>query len=1224
MDSGTEGQSNFFWVGIGASAGGLEPIQRLCQSLPKNANMVYIVAQHLSPKHKSMLSELVQRNVDLRVEILSDDVLPTPNTIYITPPQMDVYVMDGKIRLKKASTETIPKPSVNELFISLAEEQKEHSVGIILSGTGSDGALGVKAIRAAGGLTIAQNEETAKYSGMPQAAIDTDCVDFVLSPNDIGRKLIDISTQLTNRQKLRLEKAEIKDSFAELLGLVHKQCGVTFKQYKKGTLQRRIERRMLACGVEDFEEYVALARENSQEVELLYRDVLISVTSFFRDFPHFEALQNIIAGIMDRKEKQSTIRMWSVGCATGEEPYSLAMLVAEALGGVDKLIESNIQIFATDLDTQALNFARRGVYQEAMMASVPEDYLRKYFIKRGDTYEVIKPLKEVVLFAKHNVIEDPPFLRMNLITCRNLLIYFEPELQNRVYGLFHYSLGVGGHLFLGKSESVTHVNELFRSVDAKKKIFQKRAGVLPQGNRHFIKNAGPKISKVEIKPEKEQDHTPQIHESLIRQLGDASVLVDENLNIERVYGDATPYITIANIKPNWNIAEMVNDAHKQEMRALAFKSLRTGTSIAGQPRKIKIDGKVLLSRVKIYPIEAQGNSERFLLVCFERVGSVRKKTHDGVKDQASSERLKELEDELTAAREHLQTVIEELETTNEELQSMNEELQSSNEELQSSNEELETTNEEMQSTNEELVTMNDELNSKTVALEQTTVQILNIINSLDYPLILINEGCRIVKANDIAHDFFAQNVDGKNIKKIFPEVLQEYDLMSTVNEVFEDGSARSVQIKKGNSYYMLHMSAFRDQRNKVTGAVLNFIDNTEIMEQKEELMESQEKAQMANIAKSDFLANISHEIRTPLNAIYGVTELLRDNVDHKETLEKLLSILEDGSHNLKSLLDDLLDFAKLEAKQVRLEYTNFSIRDLVDKIVNVYSIKASENDVTIKTNIYGSVPHVLMGDPLRLNQILANLLSNAIKFTHSGEVVLSVDGRKVEENFKLELIVKDSGIGMSREELGHIFEKFSQTDTSISRKYGGTGLGLSIVKELVSLMNGEVEVESTKGKGTTFKVSLLLKVASDKTQLKKAQNLVHEKIFSDQKEARRYPVLIVEDNEPNSYVLTNFLDKLGCVYQTAMSGSEGLELIEKQQFAVILLDIQLDDMSGFEFYQTLKKMNVDLTKLKVIAVTAHVQDNIIKQCEAAGMDGFISKPLELSKLRTVLVKALEL
>lgn len=1206
-----------YWVGIGASAGGLEAIKTLVQSFPENANLIYIVAQHLSPNHKSMMTELVQRKAKVKVETVQDGCRPVPNTMYITPPQMDVTVVGDELRLNAASEHAVPKPSVNSLFVSLAEEKKELAIGIVLSGTGSDGAHGIKKIRAMGGLTIAQAPNTATYDGMPVAAIRTDCVDLVLTPEEIGQHLQKLSSHNPGRQQLVLEQAEVKDNLSELLTLVREQCGVSFKQYKKATLRRRIERRMLACGFNDFEKYVYFAKEHIAEVQLLFKDVLISVTEFFRDLPHFEALSQTIADILQDKGQQGPIRFWSVGCATGEEAYSLAILLAEALGGPEKLAERNYQIFATDVDTDALTVARRGIYDHASMVNMPEQYIEKYFIKRNDTYEVIKPIKDIMLFAAHNIIEDPPFLRIDLISCRNLLIYFEPELQKKIYSIFHYALRPKSYMFLGKSESITQAAQLFHPIQAHDKIFQRRSGPSVRSEVLFKGQARP-LLRAQEKKETEKSSVPHLHDSLVRQLGDASILINDNFDIEHIYGDATPYISLANGKPVLNLADIINNVHKQEIRALAFKALRTNDVVTGQPRKIKIEGKLHQDRLIIYPLKNENENERYLLVCFERLGRVMpKKTSAG---EIDSDRINELESELATAKEHLQTVIEELETSNEELQSLNEELQSSNEELQSSNEELETTNEELQSANEELVTMNDELNSKTVALEQTTSQLVNVKNSLSYPLIVVDEQLRIIISNKKARRVFDFSGNGDEISAVLGHLDDHSIILELVRSVLNRGVVKEIQLEEKGRFYWLNIAPFSQNDRSVSGVILSFTDNTDIVRKNIDLIESRKRAQAANVAKTEFLANVSHEIRTPLNAIYGVMEIYKLTLGDDEKHKKLLKVLENSAITLKDLLNDLLDFAKLEAGKLQLERVAFSLRDLLDKIIDVYSLQATEKGIDLALDIDQRMSDTYIGDPLRIHQIVANLLSNALKFTKDGAVKLRVSSWDKGDVTNVQIKVSDTGIGIREEELQRIFDKFSQSDTSISRRYGGTGLGLAIVKELVHLMNGSIDLQSKVNNGTTFTITLPLIKHNDQQQALPSPQNNSSSSPKRTLDVSNSSLLIVEDNISNIFILSSYLDQLGCRYDVAESGQQGLNLIRKKSYDCIFLDIQMDEMDGFQFYDRLRAYEAEqrAAETPVIAVSGNVQKSVIERAIKVGMKTFISKPIEMSKLEQAL------
>jgi len=519
-----------FWVGIGASAGGLEALRSFVAKLPKTGahNTTYIVAQHLSPKHQSMLVQLLGRETDITVEELSDGQKPKANVMYITPPDRDVFVIDGTLQLRAPMSEFSPKPSVDYFFTTLAEDQKEQAIGVILSGTGSDGSHGMRAIRAAGGMTLAQDVKTAKFDGMPGSAIDTGCVDMILPPEKMGKRIAALIKSPHNMALLQEETQ--RTDIQELLFLLKERAGVDFKEYKTGTLYRRINRRMSACSTTNLEEYLDYIRATPSELDELYGDILICVTNFFRDSEAFEALKKSIKEIVDSKDPGDPIRIWVPGCATGEEAYSIVILFAECVGGLAKLSNYNFQLFASDLDPDTLSHARKGSYAATTLENVDPKIKEKYFRHRENAYEIIKSVRDLVVFSKHNVFEDPPFLRLDLISCRNLLIYFNTKLQSTVMSLFHYSLKQNGLLFLGKSESLGHSANLFQAIDSKAKIFKSKF-ITNAGKDNLTKSTYTAVRRIEAPAiAAAQKTVHDLPDAVIHALSPDSLLIDENMD----------------------------------------------------------------------------------------------------------------------------------------------------------------------------------------------------------------------------------------------------------------------------------------------------------------------------------------------------------------------------------------------------------------------------------------------------------------------------------------------------------------------------------------------------------------------------------------------------------------------------------------------------------------------------------------------------------------------
>lgn len=515
--------------------------------------------------------------------------------------------------------------------------------------------------------------------------------------------------------------------------------------------------------------------------------------------------------------------------------------------------------------------------------------------------------------------------------------------------------------------------------------------------------------------------------------------------------------------------------------------------------------------------------------------------------------------------------------------------------------------------------MNDELNSKTAALEQTTGQLVNVKNSLSYPLIVVDEQLRVIVSNRKARRIFEFEDNDIELRVVLEHLDDQNIIVELVRKVLNGGTIKEIQLEEKGRFYWLNIAPFSQNDKSISGAILSFIDNTDIVRKNIDLIESRKKAQAANIAKTEFLASVSHEIRTPLNAIYGVMEIYKLTLGEDEKHRKLLKVLENSAITLKDLLDDLLDFAKLEAGKLQLEKVPFSLRDLLEKITDVYSIQATEKGIDLSLDISIQTPDIYVGDPLRIHQVLANLLSNALKFTTHGSVNIKVSSWESNGATNVQFKVTDTGIGIKKEELQRIFDKFSQSDTSISRRYGGTGLGLAIVKELVQLMGGHIDLKSKVDDGTTFTITLPLSRQIDQQQAPTAVTPILPPKRS--LNVGTSSLLIVEDNVSNVFILSSYLDQLGCKYDVAESGQQGLNLVKKNCYDCIFLDIQMEEMDGFQFYDRLRAYEAEAQRgqAPVIAVSGNVQKSVIEKAMQVGMKTFISKPIEMKKLEQALV-----
>jgi len=698
-------------VGIGSSAGGLEALQSFVQNLPTKSNMSYIIAQHLSPTYKSMMVDLLQKEAKIKILEAQNGLVAAKNTAYICPPNKNITVSDNIIHLSEPQSTTYsPKPSVDLLFESLANYKRNKAIGIILSGTGSDGSRGIRAIKAEGGFTIAQEPESAKYDGMPISVINTGNIDMILPPETIGKELVEILEYPIKVQETEDKEDQQKyhNVYKNILTKLSKETKVDFSLYKSSTIVRRIERRMATLKITSVIDYNNYLLKNKEEITELFKDILIGVTSFFRDEEPFEALEKQLKLYFQHKEEK-IFRAWTAACSTGEEPYTVAMILAEVLG--PKLTEYKIQIFASDLDKVAIESARKGLYPESAIMNIPKRFKSKYFTVKGDQFEIIKPIKEMVIFSKHDITRDPPFLRLDFISCRNLLIYFTTELQRKIFPLFHYSLKANGILLLGKSESVGQFQNYFKTIDKKWKLYEAiylGRKETPNMSRNYIaeRYVEPKNTPIAIKP-------PSMNDILIQKIQEhilpSSIIINEMMDIVYLKGE-NRYLRRPDGESTDNIYKNINPILSIELRTLLNDGKISKKIVKSKFHKVPMgENSIKFVRIIIIPILEELNTPPLYIIFFQDEEPEHIQPIDLEKAGGENEKVKLVELELLKTREQLQTVIEELETSNEEMQSMNEELQSSNEELQSSNEELETTNEELQSTNEELQTAYAEL-----------------------------------------------------------------------------------------------------------------------------------------------------------------------------------------------------------------------------------------------------------------------------------------------------------------------------------------------------------------------------------------------------------------------------------------------------------------------------------------------------------------------------------
>ena len=839
-----------FIVAIGASAGGLEALSVLISHLPTDLNVPFVVLQHLSPTYRSMLAQLLGRETSMPVLEIEEGMAPMPNSIYTTPPNRNLDFRDDRFHLVQPALEVLPKPSVNAFMYTLAEARGEDVIGVILSGTGSDGASGLRAVKASGGLTFAQDPATAKYTGMPQAAIDTECVDWILPPAEIAAeiaRLVRTHGQIQPPGQSDASPATLKT----LLSKVQRYTKVDFSGYKESTVWRRILRRMAANHVTTLDEYIAFTRRNPDELGQLCKDILISVTSFFRDAEAFVALRQALAERLMLKRPGDEIRIWVPGCATGEEVYTIAILLFELLGSSRH--DYKLQIFATDIDMAAMGIARRGHYSEASLAGVDPALVGRYFKPHGDTYEISKELRETVVFARQNVVQDPPFLRLDLVSCRNLLIYFQNSLQERVLDIFHYALAPAGLLFLGKSETVYQRENLFDTVQRDQRLFSRRDTPVSKSTVVSLMMDAVPAHRHPL-PQRARSPEERFLSAAAAVFVPPSVMVNAQMDLRHVFGDVGDFLRLPSGRVDLNLLTLVRKEWRTELQTLVHQARHKQAAVFGRTHDTS-DGSQRF-RIAVHPVGGP-DAEPMLMIAFEPV-----RWGEDVPDSAREDApqagmlTRDLEDELIATREHLQTVIEELETSNEETQALNEEMQASNEELQAANEELQAANEELQSTNEELTTVNEELQIKSAELAEANGDLESIQSSVDYAIVVVGEQHRLLRYNEMASRLFG--LVPSRIGDSLRDVLHGHRLaavLESVDEVIRSRRPLERQLTEGQRHYLLRASPRLTAQGDLRGCVLSVLDETPLFEIQRELRDK-EKRLMAIMTFSTTLISV--------------------------------------------------------------------------------------------------------------------------------------------------------------------------------------------------------------------------------------------------------------------------------------------------------------------------------------------------------------------------------
>lgn len=1118
---------NFPIVGIGASAGGLDAFKKLIKAIPANSGMAYVLVQHLDPSHESILPEILQRVTTIPVHEITEDIHLAPDHIYIIPENKILTSTDGVLQLASRDKKVV-NFTIDIFFASLAEVHKVFAVGVVLSGTGKDGTEGLKKIREYGGVCIAQTLDSSAYAGMPQSAVNAGVVDFVLAPEEIPGHLLKIiktfkSSPLFKQQVLPKDDEAI---FKQILELLHQRSGVDFTFYKRPTFQRRIARRIAMVNKRNLSEYLAYMSTNVAEQHALFQDVLIPVTSFFRDPKTFTQLNDtVFPTIFKDRSADEPFRIWIAGCSTGEEAYSIAITLYEFLG--EQLQNTKIQIFASDISEKAIKKARTATYSQSDIEPFSALQRSKYFTKNNEGYQLCKFIRDMCVIASHNFLKDPPFAKMDLISCRNVLIYMDTFLQQKALATFHYALKENGFLVLGKSESTGASSDLFTQLSKNEKIYIRKevAGRFRHVTGETKQNTLMTKPTVVSKHPSTQTDFQKSAEAVMIAKSPASVVVNEQLDIVHIHGNITPFLQVPEGKPTHNLLRMAREGLGFELRSAVHKSAKEKITVLTESIPIKSsfyhsdtdktgqesDSESLVT-IEVIPLA--NTVENHYLVSFElvKVPDLTEGNASDAKQRKSNEaekRNQQLEKELAHNREDMRSITQDMEASNEELQGSNEELQSSNEEMQSLNEELETSKEELQSTNEELIIVNQELLEKQDQLNAARYYAESIVSTIREPLVILDRSLSIKTANASFYKKFnadEQETEGKLfyeiqnnqwddelmrslLEKILPkkERLTDFEIKLHFPSIGERTLLlNALQIVNEKNSEKLILLAIEDitERRLVENKLQRFSEDLEnqVIERTAALKISNEYLRQTNVQLDQFAHVASHDLQEPLRKISIFSKRLQSvhKADMSADVQSYINKIEGAAGRMSLLIQDLLNYSRL--LQHEKIFVTVDLNKTVPTALSDFELLLQDKKGVLNSDSLPTIDAI----PLQMNQLFHNLISNALKFSRINvPTVITITSQELskEEILKyaalnsdiryVEIRFKDNGIGFNQHYAKQIFTVFQRLHGN--EKYIGTGIGLALCRKIVENHHGIIFANATEEEGATFHIILPLK-----------------------------------------------------------------------------------------------------------------------------------------------------
>jgi two-component system CheB/CheR fusion protein len=1201
-------------VGIGASAGGLEACRKLVECLGDGGNAAFILIQHLDPTHASMMVELLAGHTTMKVVPAQDGMLVEPGRLYIITPGSYLSVAGGALRVSQPTARRGSRLPFNFLLESLASEYADRAVCVVLSGTGSDGSLGLVAIKEAGGLVLVQQPEEAGYDGMPRSAIATGKVDSVLPVAKIADVLMgrdSVAAPVPDETEPAAGAATSQDDeagvLAKIVELLRADAGHDFTHYKPGTLKRRIERRMAMMGIDiaDVDGYLKILGDGKAELGMLAKDLLINVTSFFRDPKVFDELETkIVPALVRSRSGEHMLRVWVAGCSTGEEAYSIAMLLREQIAAAN--VNVKLQVFASDIDAEAIAVAREGVYPETIEADVSAARLQRFFVKEEGYYRILPDLRTSVIFAVQDILVDPPFARLDFVSCRNLLIYLRPEAQERVIALFRFALREGGILMLGSSETVGAGAASFEVLSKTDRIYRRLGRNGPEefrfGVSHAEKTSPPRrvMDSAHARPATLADLCRRL---VLEYFAPVAVLINQKHECLYHFGATDSYLSVPSGHPVLDVIEMAREGVRSKLRSAIQRATVENKRILVPDGRVKVNGVATAFSIVAQPVSHEG--EDFLLIAFieDRIPESR-----GARSAAATNgaRTDELERELEATRRELQSAFAAIETSSQEQKAINEEALSVNEEYQATNEELIASKEELQSLNEELTALNSQLQETLEKQRTTSNDLQNVLYSTDVATLFLDVDLNIRFYTPAVRLLF--NVIPGDIGR----PLADLSVIASDSALLEDARLvlrnlgpveREIEGSSGAWYYR-RVLPYRTQSNEVEGVVITFTDVTDRRQAADAIDLARREAQDATAAKSRFLAAASHDLRQPLQTLSLIQGILaKSPMGSKEG--KLVERIDETLGAMSGMLNALLDINQIEAGTVRSDPIDFPIGDLIERLRGEFIYHAQAKGLTLRTVACGLT---IRSDPRLLEQMIRNLLSNALKYTRHGKVLLGCRRRKD----TLSIEIWDTGIGIPTDEFQAIFEEYHQLDNAARERSRGLGLGLSIVQRLGALLGHRVRVRSVQRKGSVFAIDVALPA------WRATRRMAARPASADDSTTRQVhrtgKILLVDDDPDVLELLELALKDEGHMVATALDGPKAMQMIAHAALRpdLVLADYNLPNgMNGLELGEKLRAALK--SPIPIVVLTGDISTDTLRSIASQNYLQ-LNKPVKIGEL----------